>query len=92
MSEGLTQRAAAISRFKKERFLLSLSEDDFRDLVVRPLLLRQGLQDGRDLCGPFEEGKDALFVAIDQLGLQNIWVVQTKKESELGKQGKPERR
>lgn len=33
-----------ISRFKKERFLLSMSEDDFRDKVVRPLFLRQGLR------------------------------------------------
>ena len=49
--EGLTERAKALSRFKKERYLLSLSEDAFRDEVVRPLFLRQGLGDGRDLCG-----------------------------------------
>lgn len=71
----------AISRTRKERFLLGLSEDDFRDRVVRPLFLRQGLQDGRDLCGPEEEGKDALFVALTPLGLRDVYVVQTKKGS-----------
>src|ERR1017187_4849811 len=70
-----------ISRFKKERFLLSMTEDDFRDTVVRPLFLRQGLQDGRDLCGPSEKGKDAVFVAVDPLGMENLYVIQTKKGS-----------
>lgn len=70
-----------ISRFKKERFLLRLSEDDFRDLVVRPLFFRQGLTDGRDLCGPFEKGKDAVFVTVDKLGIEDAYVVQTKKGS-----------
>jgi len=28
--------AASISRFKKEKYLVSFTEDDFRDLVVRP--------------------------------------------------------
>lgn len=72
-------RAATISRFKKERFLRSISEDEFRDKVVRPLFLRQGLMDGRELCGPFEKGKDTLFVARDPLGMQNVYVVQTKR-------------
>lgn len=70
-----------ISRFKKERFLLTLSEDDFRDQVVRPLLLRQGLKDGRDMCGPFEKGKDAIFIHHDLLGMTDIYAVQTKKGS-----------
>ncbi len=68
-----------ISRFKKERFLLGMSEDDFRDKVVRPLFLRQGLTDGRDLCGPTEQGKDAVFSHTDMLGMRDIYVVQTKK-------------
>lgn len=72
-------KASDISRFKKERFLKSLSEDDFRDLVIRPFFLRSGYQDGRDLCGPNEHGKDAIFVETDKLGI-NIWsAVQTKK-------------
>ncbi len=70
---------ATISRFKKERFLLSLSEDVFRDEVVRPLYLRRGLRDGRDLCGPLEKGKDALFISRDSLGMDDVYVVQTKK-------------
>lgn len=72
-------RPETISRFKKHRFLLEMSEDQFRDEVVRPLFLRQGLTDGRDLCGPFEKGKDAVFVSTDKLGLEDVYVVQTKK-------------
>ena len=70
-----------ISRFKKERFLLSMTEDEFRDRVVRPLFLRQGLLDGRDMCGPNEKGKDAIFISVDALGMENIYVIQTKKGS-----------
>lgn len=68
-----------VSLFKKRRFLLEMSESEFRDEVLRPLFLRQGLKDGRDLCGPSEEGKDALFVSTDQLGIEDVYVVQTKK-------------
>ena len=68
-----------ISRFKKERFLQELSEDDFRDRVVRPLFIRQGLTDGRDLCGPTEKGKDAVFLHEDKLGICDLYVVQTKR-------------
>ena len=56
-----------------------MSEDRFRDEVVRPLLIRQGLKDGRDVCGPQEKGKDSIFVEIDSLGINDIYVVQTKK-------------
>jgi len=72
-------RPETIPLTKKLRFLLGLTEDRFRDIVVRPLLLRQGLRDGRDLCGPDEEGKDAAFIATNALGLSELWVVQTKK-------------
>ncbi len=70
---------ALISRLQKERFLLKLSEDAFRDQVVRPLLLLKGFQDGRDLCGPNEQGKDALFYEYDKLGNFELSAVQTKK-------------
>lgn len=79
IDKASTVTAETISRFKKERFLLSMSEDKFRDEVVRPLLLRLGLKDGRDVCGPFEKGKDAVFVALDQLGMRDVYVVQTKR-------------
>lgn len=72
-------RPETISRFRKQRFLLAMSEDRFRDEVVRPLFLRRGLQDGRDLCGPFEKGKDAVFLSVDKLGQEDVYVVQTKK-------------
>jgi hypothetical protein len=82
----LRARAAAISRFKKEHHLQSLSEDSFRDQVVRPLFLRQGLKDGRDVCGPTEAGKDVVFISVDALGIENAYVVQTKKGNlNLGK-------
>jgi len=68
-----------ISRFKKERYIRSMSEDEFRDEVVRPLFLRKGLKDGRDYCGPNEEGKDCVFVTEDKLGFKVVYAVQTKK-------------
>jgi len=71
----------SISRFKKERFLLAMSEDGFRDMVVRPLFLRQGLQDGRDVCGVTEKGKDVIFISVDELGTESLYVAQTKKGS-----------
>jgi hypothetical protein len=77
----LTLDAQAISRFRKERYLLSLSEDDFRDSVVRPLFLRLGYRDGRDVCGPTEQGKDAIFSEQDKLGALTLIAVQTKKGS-----------
>ncbi len=72
-------RPEVISRAKKMRFLLSMSEDAFRDRVVRPLLFRLGYQDGRELCGPKEAGKDAIFAETDKLGFTIIVAVQTKK-------------
>lgn len=78
MSDLQTQ-AKSISRAKKERFLLMMSENEFRDKVVRPLFLILGMKDGRDCCGPSEAGKDAIFIAEDKIGLIEISVVQTKK-------------
>jgi len=69
----------SISRFKKERYLKSMSEDDFRDRVVRPVFLRLGYCDGRDLCGPSEHGKDAIFLERDKLGQLFVVALQTKK-------------
>jgi hypothetical protein len=75
----LSEHAATISRFKKERFLKKLTEDEFRDRVVRPLLLLRGMKDGRDLCGPNEAGKDAIFVTENILGQLDVYSVQTKR-------------
>ena len=72
---------ALISRLAKGRYLLKLSEDDFRDQVVRPILLLRGYKDGRDLCGPTEQGKDAIFYDTDKLGSLNLLAIQTKKGS-----------
>src|ERR1051326_164672 len=77
--ETTISRPEVISRFRKERFLLAMSEDHFRDQVIRPLFLRQGLKDGSDYCGPTEKGKDAVFISIDALGIEDLYAVQTKK-------------
>jgi hypothetical protein len=69
---------ALISRIAKQRFILKMSEDDFRDRVVRPVFLLKGLKDGRDLCGPTEQGKDALFYDHDRLGNLELTAIQTK--------------
>jgi hypothetical protein len=71
--------AKQMSRFKKEKHLLQLSEDAFRDLVVRPLFFRLGLTDGRDLCGPDEEGKDSVFFKTDPIRKRVMYAVQTKR-------------
>src|SRR5438876_1237618 len=75
----MREYAANISRFKKERFLRKLTEAEFRDRVVRPLFLRRGMTDGRDLCGPDEAGKDSIFVTENKLGLLDIYALQTKR-------------
>ena len=72
-------RATDIPRNKKKNFLKNFSETEFRDKVIRPLFFRLGYSDGRDLCGPQEEGKDCIFTFKDQFGAENIHVVQTKK-------------
>lgn len=77
--ETLVERAKTFSLIKKKRFLLGMKEAEFRDRVVRPLLLRQKFKSGRDVCGPTEQGKDAIFATTNSLGIDEIWVVQTKK-------------
>ena len=67
-----------VSLFSKKDYLQAFSEDDFRDQVLRPLFLRKGFRDGRDLCGPLEQGKDCIFVYTDPLGDQILYAVQTK--------------
>ena len=79
MSSKEKNNPVTLSRFKKLQHLMNFSEKEFRDLVVRPLFLLQGLKDGRDLCGPHEKGKDAVFVKTDPLGIEDIYVLQTKK-------------
>src|SRR3990172_6466088 len=74
-----TLLAGHLSLSDKHKFLRSLPEEEFRDRFLRPLFLRMGLKDGRDYCGPTEEGKDCLFVDQDPLGDVNIYAVQTKK-------------
>lgn len=69
----------SISRIKKDKFLAEMSEDKFRDEVIRPLFYRLGYRDGRDLCGPLEKGKDAIFVEDNRLGQIDLIAVQTKK-------------
>lgn len=69
---------AEIPESKKHEHLLSLSEDEFRDQLLRPLLLKLGLEDGRDYCGRDEYGKDCLFVSRDAMGI-NVYTIQTKK-------------
>ena len=70
--------AQSISRFS-QRALLGCDVRQLRDKVVRPLLLRLGYKDGRDLCGPQEAGKDAIFTEQDTFGNTTVLAVQTKK-------------
>jgi hypothetical protein len=76
---SLTNEAAAIPLGKKHRYLEGLSEDDFRDKVVRPLFLRMGFSDGRENCGPQEQGKDTILTRDSLIGTTEIHAIQTKK-------------
>ncbi|MDR6990652.1 NACHT domain-containing protein [Luteimonas sp. 3794] len=67
-----------ITQTEKEKFLAELSEDNFRDQIVRRLFKALGFRDGRDLCGPEEFGKDAIFVDTDRFGDESFVAVQTK--------------
>jgi energy-coupling factor transporter ATP-binding protein EcfA2 len=67
-----------INQIEKEKFLASFSEDEFRDKVVRRLFKALGFEDGRDLCGPEEHGKDAIFRERDRFGVEGFVAVQTK--------------
>ena len=68
-----------ITQSEKERFLDRLSEEEFREKIVRRLFKRLGFKDGRDLCGPEEFGRDAIFVHTDRFGETEIVAIQTKK-------------
>ena len=85
MDEYAKSEASLIARklpdSKKKENLLSLSEDTFRDQVIRPLYRRQGVRHLRDTCGADEQGKDCLFVGDDPLGAPMVIAVQTKKGS-----------
>jgi Restriction endonuclease len=74
----LQKLASYIPRTRKQRFLRQMSEDDFRDKVVRPLFLQQGYTDGRETCGPNEQGKDCYFTKTAELSGTDVFVVQTK--------------
>lgn len=82
MHEYTASEASLISRKlsdeRKREALDALSEDEFRDKVIRPLYRHQGLTHLRDVCGPDEEGKDCLFLAPGPLGEQILIAVQTK--------------
>jgi energy-coupling factor transporter ATP-binding protein EcfA2 len=67
-----------IPTFEKLKHLKNLSEDNFRDLVVRPLFLRQGMEHGSDTCGVDEGGKDCYLWSTDALGFKMLYVIQTK--------------
>ncbi|MEA2553049.1 MAG: hypothetical protein QOJ65_1225 [Fimbriimonadaceae bacterium] len=67
------------SHASKLAYLASFSEDDFRDLCVRPLLKLLGMTYYRDLCGVDEEGKDAILIGRGPLQEEMVYAIQTKK-------------
>lgn len=71
-------RSSLTHQQKLERLAL-LSEDQFRDEVVRPIFSILGFTSYRDLCGVDEAGKDCSFVKRDEMGAERLYVVQTKK-------------
>jgi hypothetical protein len=78
-SDHLRHLTAMLSSARKQRYLMSLSETEFRDRIVRPIFICQGYTDGRDTCGPTEFGKDCYFTQTTAIGGTDVFVVQTKK-------------
>lgn len=72
-------RTSDISWERKLKFLMGMTEDQFRDRVIRPVFERQDLVHIRRTCGPEEEGKDCCFSGFDALGRRMIYAVQAKK-------------
>jgi hypothetical protein len=68
-----------VSRVKKEQFLAAMSEDEFRDRVVRPVFERRKLKFVRHTCGSDEEGKDCICIGQDTLSRRIVYAIQTKK-------------
>ncbi len=68
-----------IASFRKQKFLEEMTEDEFRDRVVRPFYILQGLEHGKDLCGPDEDGKDCYFFAKDVIRGKILYAIQTKR-------------
>lgn len=89
-STGLDEASLARRRplAEKHKMLGNLREDEFRDLVIRPLYQRLGMRHCRETCGPDEEGKDCLFLTNDPLGDPMLIAVQTKA-GPLGLGAKP---
>lgn len=69
----------AIPREEKKSRLARMSENDFRDRIVRPVFLARNCRDGRDFHGPDEDGKDVVFIEDDKFGQPRVICVQTKK-------------
>lgn len=76
----LSQKAAAIPHYKKQRFLLEFSEDDLLARVVEPILLQQGFR-------KVEQGSsqtdflNPVFISKGALGLDDIYLVLLLKGS-----------
>ena len=64
---------------KKREMLQALSEDDFRDEVIRPLYKRRRVRCIRENCGPEERGSDAVFIGKGPLDEEVLISVQTKR-------------
>lgn len=74
----MTNSPDLIPLSQKEAALRDLSEDEFRDQLIRPLFLRKGFIHGEEMCGADEEGKDCYFITVDKMGIEMIYAVQTK--------------
>src|SRR5262245_17652667 len=72
-------KPSLIPLFKKQKFLVDMTEDEFRDRVVRPFYILRGLEHGKDLCGPDEDGKDCYFFGKDVIRGKILYAVQTKR-------------
>lgn len=68
-----------ISLRTKKKYIGEFTEDEFRDKVVHPLFVAKGMNFGKDVCGPDEQGKDCYFWSQHPVVGRTLTVVQTKR-------------
>lgn len=64
------------------------NEDEFRNLFIRPLLIKLGFLSIAELDGPQEFGKDFVFSEVTPFGFMRHYAIVAKHEKKLNQPGK----
>jgi energy-coupling factor transporter ATP-binding protein EcfA2 len=80
MGTLIQEGQSSFPKYKKERFLLALSEQEFLRKILRPILIGQGLKDVVDLnSAASQENEFPTFVAQDALGNLDVYALLLKR-------------